>query len=613
MTLATQPRLSAPPMAAKRVALVVRVSTDRQAGNPEGSLKNQLQRLRQHIAYKRDGLGEDWQEVALFELKGISGKSSLRRSELQPLLAGIRANQINVIACTALDRLCRNVRDFLELLELLNEHGVEFVCLKQNYDTTTPQGKLFITIMMALAEFEREQTSERTKDAVRARAERGLWNGGRVLGYDPDPTNKSSLVINQEEAAVVNAAFQLYLQTGSLKDTASALNERGHRTKSYTSRRGLVHPGKPFSLTAVQGLLKNRAFIAMKEIGKRNKRGVEVVPAVWPPIVPLETFDEVQQLMAANGRRRHNSAEGIKHVHVLVGLLHCGLCGTALQGRSGTGRLARRYYYYTCPSQGCGLRVVADEIEGAVLDHIGELAQTEGLLERLVEETNTRLLKQKPALLRQQKALWRNLAEVNAQAGSLLTEWSTVTADHGKSFVTEKLTELAERRAALERGVAELEQQLAKVQDKAVTAEVVRAALSQVQQVYACLKPYEQRELVRLALHRAEVHVRELVLEINSAVGQEITPATVNNGGVVRRTQDWLPGTVSQSVFRQAFRIHLRSLVAWSRRRGSNPGDLAAQWQTLLDLGFAPTRATLVRMQGVSGARVTQVLGPVAQ
>ena len=68
-----------------------------------------------------------------------------------------------------------------------------------------------------------------------------------------------------------------------------------------------------------------------------------------------------------------------------------------------------------------------------------------------------------------------------------------------------------------------------------------RAALSQVHQVYACLKPYEQRELVRLVLHRAEVHVRELVLEINGAVGQAITPAMVNNGGVVRQTQDWLP------------------------------------------------------------------------
>ena len=166
---------------------------------------------------------------------------------------------------------------------------------------------------------------------------------------------------------------------------------------------------------------------------------------------------------------------------------------------------------------------------------------TAGLLERLVEETNTRLLKQKPALLRQQKGLQRNLAEVNAQAGSLLTEWSAVSADHGKSFVTEKLTELAERRAAIERGVAELEQQLAKVQDKAVTAEVVRTALSQVHQVYACLKPYEQRELMRLVVHRAEVHVRELVLEINGAVGQAITPATVNNGGVVRQDTGLAP------------------------------------------------------------------------
>ena len=80
--------------------------------------------------------------------------------------------------------------------------------------------------------------------------------------------------------------------------------------------------------------------------------------------------------------------------------------------------------------------------------------------------------------------------------------------------MTENLTELAER----------------------------RGALSQVQQVYACLKPYEQRELVRLVLHRAEVHVRELVMEINGAFGQAISPATVDNGGVVRRTQDWLPG-----------------------------------------------------------------------
>lgn len=69
---------------------------------------------------------------------------------------------------------------------MLNQYDVEFVCLKQNYDTTSPQGKLFITIMMALAQFEREQAAERTRDATAARADRGLWNGGQLLGYDLD-------------------------------------------------------------------------------------------------------------------------------------------------------------------------------------------------------------------------------------------------------------------------------------------------------------------------------------------------------------------------------------------------------------------------------------------
>ena len=99
----------------------------------------------------------------------------------------------------------------------------------------------------------------------------------------------------------------------------------------------------------------------------------------------------------------------------------------------------------------------------------------------------------------------------------------------------------------------------------------------------------------------------------NTKVPECLTFGQGEGGYCIQDVYVWLPGAVSQSVLRQAFRIHLRSLFAWYRRRGSNPGALAAQWQTLPDLGFAPTRATLARMKGVSRARVTQVLGPVAQ
>ncbi|MEX1252836.1 MAG: recombinase family protein [Dehalococcoidia bacterium] len=126
----------------RRVALVARVSTDRQAANPEGSLTTQLQRLRQHIEYKCSVAGEEWREVEVYELRAVSGKDSMRSDEYEELFAVIRAGRVNTILCTALERLCRSVKDFLHFVEFINEHGAEFVCLKQAYDTTTPQGRL---------------------------------------------------------------------------------------------------------------------------------------------------------------------------------------------------------------------------------------------------------------------------------------------------------------------------------------------------------------------------------------------------------------------------------------------------------------------------------------
>ena len=101
--------------------------------------------------------------------------------------------------------------------------------------------------MMALAEFEREQTAERNRDASLARAERGLWNGGYLMGYDlPPEGKKGTLIPNDREVAIVNFAFDTYLETGSILDTTKILNDRGYRTKEYSSRRGKHHEAKIF-------------------------------------------------------------------------------------------------------------------------------------------------------------------------------------------------------------------------------------------------------------------------------------------------------------------------------------------------------------------------------
>ncbi len=529
-------------VAVRRAALVVRVSTDRQAMNDEGSLKNQLQRLRQHIEYKTGACGEAWSEGGVYELRAVSGKDSIRSPEFQRLFGDIKAGRINTILCTALDRISRSVKDFLQFFEFINSYGVEFVCLKQNYDTTTPQGRLFVTIMMALAQFEREQTSDRTKEATAARAERGLWNGGQLLGYDLNKEQKGRLIPNHAEAAVVNFAFDTYLKTGSLAETAKTMNARGYRTKEYESRRGKLHAGTRFRLTTVQYLLKNPAYIGQKEINKKRRNGAEsrLVEAVWLPIIDAEKFREVQRLLEANSSSNHNGAKRIRHPYVLSpGLLCCGRCGTTMEGRSGTGRLGTRYFYYVCRNNECGMRVAAEEIEEAVIEHIKALAEDSEMLTRIVEQTNKRLSQWKRNLVARRRMLGRSIEQVRSEADALLANWTNVDHEGGRSFMTERLTELAERRGQLEQSLGEVDVALSQLEGERIAAEKVQDALSNFTEVYGCLTPLERKELIRLVLRRAEINERELVLEVYPITDPERCLAT---GMGFAEPPNWLPG-----------------------------------------------------------------------
>jgi site-specific DNA recombinase len=532
----------------KKCGFVVRVSTDRQAANEEGSLKNQLQRLRAHVKYKKTACNEDWVEADTYVLRAVSGKDSLRSEEMGRLFEGIRSSRINTVACTALDRICRSVKDFLSFFEILNEYGVEFVSLKQNYDTTTPQGKLFTTIMMALAEFEREQTSDRNKEATLARAERGLWNGGQLIGYDLDPDRKGNLIPNDKEVVLVNLAADTYLECGSILETMRTVNGRGYRTKEYTSRRGKAHPGREFTYTGIQWMLMNPAYIGKKEVNKKNRfkdqstlpesQRYRLVDAVWEPIMDEDRFYRVQALMQKNGETRHNAAKRINHSYLLNhGLLWCGKCGAQMQGVCGTGRKGRKYYYYLCKS--CKFKVPADEVEGLVLERIAHLAQDEKTLAAIVASTNERLRTELPALRDQQRVLEGELARVKTQAEALINEWATLANGDGTSFLKERLDDLGKRRGQIEEGLTALEIAIGDVERDMVDQGLVAQALADFTGVFAELKPYQQKELMRLVLHKAILGPDYLKIGL---YGRPPELGPLSKGEPRSQTFDWLPG-----------------------------------------------------------------------
>lgn len=441
-----------------------------------------------------------------------------------------------------------------------------------------------------------------------ARAERGLWNGGQLLGYDLDREHKGFLLPNPEEAALVNFAFDSYLKSGSIKSTRDALNSRGYRTKAYKSRRGTMHQGAEFNFTSVQFLLKNPAYVGKKIIGRRPE--ARLVLAVWPGIVEPRKFDEVQSLLAVNSRTKHNGFKSVRHAYVLsAGLLHCGLCSGAMEGRSGTGRLGVAYFYYVCRKEGCGLRISADEIEGAVLDRLTMLARDEALLDAVAEQTNARLQKQAPTLLVRKQQLERKLATVKQEAEGLLANWQSLEGQAGREFFTGRLNVLAQQRADLEHGIVEAERALLSLSNDGVEASRVREALSRFSELYQHLKPYEQKELFHLVLQRAEVHPRKVILEIN---GNVPGLGTLETGASHPGIPNWLPGLISQSVFRDVFDASLSSLSSWVRRsrKKRRPSVLVPEWTKQLDEASGSSRAALARREGLSRARVTQLLGP---
>ena len=124
---------------------------------------------------------------------GLSG-GTLERPALQTLLADIRARKVDVVVVYKVDRLTRSLADFAKLVEVFEAHGVSFVSVTQQFNTTTSMGRLTLNVLLSFAQFEREMAGERIRDKFAASRRKGMWMGGTIpLGYDVRTENWSSM------------------------------------------------------------------------------------------------------------------------------------------------------------------------------------------------------------------------------------------------------------------------------------------------------------------------------------------------------------------------------------------------------------------------------------
>ena len=144
----------------KQCAIYTRVSTDLQAEKEFSSCESQEQKIRSFIESQNN-----WQVFKVYTDAGYTGANT-NRPALQELLEDIKQNKIDIILAYKIDRLTRSPKDFYQLIEVFDKYGTDFISITERFDTSTPAGRLLRNIMLTFAQFERELTSERTKDKM---------------------------------------------------------------------------------------------------------------------------------------------------------------------------------------------------------------------------------------------------------------------------------------------------------------------------------------------------------------------------------------------------------------------------------------------------------------
>jgi site-specific DNA recombinase len=266
-----------------RCAIYTRVSTGSGLDQDFNSLDAQYDAAQ---AYIRSQAHAGWTLVRTrYDDGGFSGGST-DRPALQQLLADIRAHRVNVIVVYKVDRLTRSLADFAKLVELFDTHGVSFVSVTQQFNTTTSMGRLTLNVLLSFAQFEREVTSERIRDKIGASKRKGLWVGGVVpLGYQ---AKDRKITVVEDEAKTVRHIFRRYLDLGSLNLLLTDLRRTGVKTKLRPLSNGRTIGGIPFTRGPLAAFLRNRFYI-----GEVRYKG-EVFPGEQPAILDRALFDTVQ-------------------------------------------------------------------------------------------------------------------------------------------------------------------------------------------------------------------------------------------------------------------------------------------------------------------------------
>ncbi|MCW6079295.1 recombinase family protein [Clostridium sporogenes] len=325
------------------------------------SVENQIEMCKEYL--KRNF--KELKHIEIYEDEGFSGKDT-NRPKFKKMIKDAKNKKINILICYRLDRISRNVADFSNTIEELQKHNIDFISIKEQFDTSTPMGRAMMNIAAVFAQLERETIAERIKDNMIELAKTGRWLGGTSpLGYkseqmeysNEDGKNKKmyKLKVVKDEINIVKLIYKLYLEKRGFSSVATYLCKNNYKGKNggefsrETVRQIITNPvycisdDKIFKWFKSQGATLHGTpdsthglmVYNKREGGKKEKAISEWIIAIGKHngIISSSVWLKCQSIIKEN-KNKISPRSGTGEKFLLSGMLICGECKSGMSSWS---------------------------------------------------------------------------------------------------------------------------------------------------------------------------------------------------------------------------------------------------------------------------------------
>lgn len=509
-----------------KVYIYTRVSTAMQIDGY--SLDAQKARMKAYADFN------DYQIVGEYEDAGKSGKSIEGRASFCKMMEDIKSGKDGVayVLVFKLSRFGRNAADVLSTLQVMQDFGVNLICVEDGIDSSKDAGKLMISVLSAVAEIERENIRVQTMEGRIQKAREGRWNGGFApYGYH---LIDGVLQINEDEAPAIRTIFEQYVNTDTGANGLSKYLET-HGFQKLARQNGT---SPLFSATLIRAILKNPVYCGKIAFGRRKLEKIHgtrneyhqvpqenylLVDGLHKGIVSEELWNAAQvKLLAQSKRYEPVNRSKTEQAHLLSALVKCPVCGAGMYSNKCTKRKKdgtpyKSFSYYSCKhrkmqrGQKCDFnkQIQEEVLDNAVVEVIIKLVSNPKFAAMMQEKINSKV--DTTAIEQEIAAAEKMLRQYYSVKSKITEEIDTLDPDDRhyiirKSDLDERLYRMYDKIEEAENNLIDARAKKQAIEADKITGDNIYKVLICFEKLYNVMNPLERKKLMEHLISEIQIY-----------------------------------------------------------------------------------------------------------